>query len=155
MMNFFGFFFDFLAKFSEFWMNEFWPNSDLNSSFGSVPRWSNLSTQVYAGLNAVVAAVPELRSPAAGQCWVDRALVVLTGLQVPSKRVSIFARSVLSSVLQFRARLYRRWILEVNNIRVLILQHLLSSKRSVHSRFLRIYFSGYLQTFEISFCKFE
>ena len=27
-------------------LQEFWPNSDLNSSFGSVPRRPNLSTQV-------------------------------------------------------------------------------------------------------------
>ena len=29
-----------------FWFQEFWPNSDVNSSFGSVPRRPNLSTQV-------------------------------------------------------------------------------------------------------------
>ena len=43
-------FFNFLAKIPEFWkiffrFQEFWPNSDRNSSFGSVPRRSNLSTQ--------------------------------------------------------------------------------------------------------------
>ena len=46
-----------MLKFSEFFefssenswiLQEFWPNSDLNSSFGSVPRRSNLSTKAEA-----------------------------------------------------------------------------------------------------------
>ena len=38
---------NFLAKIQNYLiLNEFWPNSDVNSSFGSVPRRSNLSTKV-------------------------------------------------------------------------------------------------------------
>ena len=38
-------------KFNSWILKQFWPNSDVKSSFGSVPRRSNLSTQVLADLD--------------------------------------------------------------------------------------------------------